>query len=73
MAKFKNGEKKITKIKLSIMSKSHTYLQMMTKEPAKFQIDHYKTVWGNAHTRYPPSVVEYLVEKGGITPQGESR
>ena len=33
------------------MPKSRAYLQTMTKEPAKFQIDQYKTVWGVAHLK----------------------
>ena len=38
------SRKKITKIKLTIMPKSHAYLQTITKKAAKFQTDRYKTV-----------------------------
>ena len=51
MVKFKS--KKVTKIKLTIMPKSHAHLKTMTKGPAKFQIDWYKTVGGLVHTRNP--------------------
>ena len=34
------------------MPKPHAHLQTMTKGPAKFQIDRYKTVGGFAHTLY---------------------
>ena len=32
--------------------KLHAHLQTMIKEPAKFQIDRYKTLGGVAHIRY---------------------
>ena len=53
------------------MPKPRVYLQTMTKDPAKFQIDRYKTMWGDAHTRYPPPVVKYLSREGRITLQEE--
>ena len=46
------------------MPKPQAHLQTLTKEPAKFQIDLYKTEWGVAHTRYPPSVVKSQDKKG---------
>ena len=50
--------KKVTKIKLLIMPISYAYLQTLTKDPAKFQTDWYRIVWGVAQTMYPPSVVK---------------
>ena len=38
------------------MPKPHAYLQTMIKEPTKFQIDRYKSVWGVAHIKYPHPV-----------------
>ena len=53
------------------MPKSHTYLQTMTQEPAKLQVDPYETAWQVAHTRYPLSVVKCISKRKGIIPQGE--
>ena len=39
-----------------IISKPHAYLQTMSKTPVKFQKNQYKTVGGDAHTRYPLSI-----------------
>ena len=61
----KAKKKKKKNIKLTIMPKPH--LQTITKGPAKFQIDRYKTVGGVARTRYPPSVVKCLSRKRGLT------
>ena len=44
------------KNKLRIISKPHAYLQTMSKTPVKFQKNQYKTVGGDAHTRYPLSI-----------------
>ena len=41
---------------LRIISKPHAYLQTMSKTPVKFQKNQYKTVGGDAHTRYPLSI-----------------
>ena len=38
---------------LRIISKPHAYVQTMSKTPVKFQKNWYKTVGGDAHTRYP--------------------
>ena len=70
MAMFKSG-KKVTKIKLTIMPKPHAHLQIMTKRPAKVQIDLFKIVRGVVHTRYPLS--SNACRKSGITSQGEPR
>ena len=75
MVRFKS-KKKVSKIKynLSIMQKSHEYLQTMTKELAKFQIDRYTYVWGAAHTKYQTSNVKCLrKKKQRVNPQGEPR
>ena len=45
-----------TKINLKIISKPHAYLQPMTKTPMKFQKNQYKTVGGDAHTKYQLSI-----------------
>ena len=47
---------KSDKNKLRIISKPHAYLQTMSKTPVKFQKNQYKTVGGDAHTRYPLSI-----------------
>ena len=49
------GEK-VIKSNLRIISKPHAYLQTMSKTPVKFQKNQYKTVGGDAHTRYPLSI-----------------
>ena len=41
---------------LRIISKPHAYVQTMSKTPVKFQKNRYKTVGGDAHTRYPLSI-----------------
>ena len=41
---------------LRIISKPHAYVQTMSKIPVKFQKNRYKTVGGDAHTRYPLSI-----------------
>ena len=55
MAKF-NLRKKVIKNNLKIISKPHAYVQTMSKTPVKFQKNRYKTVGGDAHTRYPLSI-----------------
>ena len=56
----KNGydqlAEKVIKNNLRIISKPHAYLQTMYKTPVKFQKNQYKTVGGDAHTRYPLSI-----------------
>ena len=47
---------KSNKNNLRIISKLHAYLQTMSKTPVKFQKNQYKTVGGDAHTRYPLSI-----------------
>ena len=47
---------KSDKNNLRIISKPHAYLQTMSKTPVKFQKNQYKTVGGDAHTRYPLSI-----------------
>ena len=47
---------KVIKNNLRIISKPHAYLQTMSKTPVKFQKNQYKTVGGDAHTRYPLSI-----------------
>ena len=47
---------KSDKNNLRIISKPHAYLQTMSKTPVKFQKNQYKTVEGDAHTRYPLSI-----------------
>ena len=42
--------------KLRIISKSHAYLQTMTKTTMKFRKNRYKTVGGVAQTRHPLSI-----------------
>ena len=49
------GEK-VIRINLRIISKPHAYLQTMSQTPVKFQKNEYKTVGGDAHTRYPLSI-----------------
>ena len=41
---------KVAKIKLMIIPQSHAYLQTITKELAKFEIDRYKT-YEELHTQ----------------------
>ena len=53
--KFQLAEK-VIKNNLRIISKPHAYLQTMYKTPVKFQKNQYKTVGGDAHTRYPLSI-----------------
>ena len=48
--------KKVSKINLRIISKSHAHLQSMIKTSVKLQKNQNKTVGGVACTRYPPSV-----------------
>ena len=55
-----NVKKRVTKIKLSIMPKPHAHLQIMSKRPAKFLVDWYKTVRGAAHTRFVPMVMNII-------------
>ena len=43
------------KLRITCVSKSHAYLQTMTKTPVKFQDNRHKTV-GVVHTRYPLSI-----------------
>ena len=57
MTKFKM-QKKVTKINLRIISKSHAHLQNRKKTLVQFQKDCHITVGGVAHTRY-------LLLKGG--------
>ena len=47
---------KSDKNNLRIISKPHAYLQTMSKTHVKFQKNQYKTVGGDAHTRYPLSI-----------------
>ena len=47
---------KSDKNNLRIISKSHAYLQTMSKTLVKFQKNQLKTVGGDAHTRYPLSI-----------------
>ena len=54
------------------MQNPHAHLQIMTKGPAKFQIDLYKNV-EVPRTRYPPSVFKCLSRERRVTPQGEPR
>ena len=42
--------------KLRIISKPYAYVQTMPKTPVKFQKNQYKTVGGDAHTRYPLAI-----------------
>ena len=55
------------------MQNPHAHLQIVTKGPAKLQIDLYKNVGEVPRTRYPPSVFKCLSRERGITPQGEPR
>ena len=48
--------KKVSKINLRIISKSHAHLQVMIKTSVKLQKNQNKTVGGVACTRYPPSI-----------------
>ena len=45
-------QKKVSKINLRIISKSHAYFQSMFKTSVKFQKNRNKTVGGVAYTRY---------------------
>ena len=47
---------KSDKYNLRIIPKPHAYVQTMSKTPVKFQKNQYKSVRGNAHTRYPLSI-----------------
>ena len=47
---------KSNKNNLRIISKPHAYVQTKSKAPVKFQKNQYKTVGGDAHTRYPLSI-----------------
>ena len=47
---------KSDKNNLRIIYKPHGYVQTMSKTPVKFQKNRYKTVGGDAHTRYPLSI-----------------
>ena len=47
---------KSDKNNLRIISKPHAYLQTMSKTLVEFQKNQYKTVGGDAHTRYPLSI-----------------
>ena len=51
-----SNSEKVIKSNLRIISKPHAYLQTMFKTPVKFQKNQYKTVGGDAHTRYPLSI-----------------
>ena len=44
---------KVTKNNLTTISKPHAHPHTMTKTPAKFQDNRYKTVWGVVLTRHP--------------------
>ena len=48
--------RKSDKNNLRIISKPHAYFQTMYKTPVKFQKNQFKTVGGDAHTRYPLSI-----------------
>ena len=48
--------KKVSKIYLRIISKSHAHLQGMIKSSVKLQKNQNKTVGGVTCTRYPPSI-----------------
>ena len=52
----KSNVQKSDKNNLRIISKPHTNFQTMTKPPAKFQKNRYKTVGGVAPTRDPLSI-----------------
>ena len=47
---------KVIKNNLRFISKPHAYVQTMSKTPVKFQKNQYKTVGGDAHTRYQLSI-----------------
>ena len=56
LIRYSDAEKRLSswsnKNYLTIISRSHAHLQTMKKKPAKFQNDSWKTVGGDAHTRY---------------------